>query len=661
MNLKRLGWRAGASVLLAGVLAGCGGGGGDASPPPAPAAITLFAGALHRGPGSADGVGIEAQFNQPSAVAQAPDGTIYVADWGNHTIRKIATDGTVTTLAGSAGSSGSADGTGSQARFLRPGGIVVAQGNVLVADSGNLTIRRVTPGGVVTTIAGAAGEAGTIDGPGASARFTAPGEITVDAAGNAYIADGFAVRRMAPDGTVSTFAGSTESGFVVADGTQARFTGVSGVAIDAAGNVHVVEGPTDTITSAQGRVRRFDSQGRALPWGAAAQGVVSVSMAAGLAIDTLGNVLVLSSGQGGSAHFQFVASHISRITPEGSVVPFAGSVWGNGDGPVAQARFNRPSAIAAGLAGTVLVADSQNHAVRRISAGVVSTVAGDNGLGTEDGVGTSARFWFPAGLSVSGDGTLYVAESANALVRRVRQDGAVSTVAFRADDGEFPRERFFRDTAIAGDGTVFVSYPDGPVSFRSVVVGAIAPDGALRVIDTRASNDETPRLALHPDGRLFMTQGGALEVVHPDGRKQVLATVLPGGNLVDVAVDADGTAYVATLTSIHAVDASGQARLVAGGFMRGSADGTGDAARFENITAIAAGPSGSLHVADNATIRKIDRERRVTTVAGTPGAGDVPVPGPLSGSVGKVGGLVWWGGSLYATVNHAVLRIGPLD
>ena len=134
-------------------------------------AITTLAGRAGSA-GSADGTGSAARFYYPRGVAVDSAGNVYVADTGNHTIRKVTPAGVVTTLAGLAGSSGSADGTGSAARFNYPPGVAVdSAGNVYVADTGNHTIRKVTPAGVVTTLAGLAGSSGSADGTGSAARF----------------------------------------------------------------------------------------------------------------------------------------------------------------------------------------------------------------------------------------------------------------------------------------------------------------------------------------------------------------------------------------------------------------------------------------------------------------------------------------------------------
>src|SRR5213593_3736548 len=145
-------------------------------------AFTNLAG-LPGGLGSVDGTAGAARFNYPSGVAVDSAGNVYVADSGNSTIRKITPDGTVTTLAGSAGQSGSADGTGSAARFNNPRGVAVdSVGNVYVADTSNATIRKVTPAGAVTTLAGLAGSGGSADGTGSAARFLDPSGVAVDSA-----------------------------------------------------------------------------------------------------------------------------------------------------------------------------------------------------------------------------------------------------------------------------------------------------------------------------------------------------------------------------------------------------------------------------------------------------------------------------------------------
>ncbi|MEZ4364380.1 MAG: hypothetical protein R3B48_29665 [Kofleriaceae bacterium] len=160
--------------------------------------------------GGADGTGAAARFAFPWGVAVDSAGTVYVADSGNSTIRKVTAAGVVTTLAGTAGMLGSADGTGAEARFQIPLGVAVdSAGNVYVADQSNSTIRKVTAAGVVTTLAGTAGMRGSADGTGAAARFAFPLGVAVDSAGNVYVADrgNSTIRKVTAAGVVTTLAG----------------------------------------------------------------------------------------------------------------------------------------------------------------------------------------------------------------------------------------------------------------------------------------------------------------------------------------------------------------------------------------------------------------------------------------------------------------------
>lgn len=219
--------------------------------------VGTFAGsATNRGNG--DGSGAGATFSSPLGIGRDGAGNLYVADALNNTVRKITASGFVSTLAGSAGQAGSADGLGGTARFNHPTGIALDDaGNVYVADTTNNTIRKITAGGVVTTLAGLTGVSGTDDGVGSGASFNRPGGLAVDGAGSVYVADtgNSCIRKISSNGRVSTLAGLPGvAGLMDGAGTNAWFNQPKGLALDAAGNLYVA----DTGNAA---IRRVASNG----------------------------------------------------------------------------------------------------------------------------------------------------------------------------------------------------------------------------------------------------------------------------------------------------------------------------------------------------------------------------------------------------------------
>jgi len=193
------------------------------------------------GTGSAgynNGVGTAASFNQPLGAVVDASGNIYVTDVGNEVIRKIAPNGSVSTFAGT-GTPGSSDGTGTGASFYHPVGMCIdASGNIYVADEDNNMIRKITPAGVVTTLAGQT-SAGWVDGAPSVAKFNLPCGVAVDASGNVYVADNNnnRIRKITPSGTVSTLAGSGSAAYADGQGIAASFNQPFSVAIDNSGTL----------------------------------------------------------------------------------------------------------------------------------------------------------------------------------------------------------------------------------------------------------------------------------------------------------------------------------------------------------------------------------------------------------------------------------------
>jgi sugar lactone lactonase YvrE len=248
---------------------------------PLVASLPMLVGAISAA-GTNDGIGSEARFFSPAAIAVDKAGCIYVADMGNHDIRKISPLGDVRTLAGMAGKPGQLDGEGSDARFTAPSGIAVDEsGNVYVAEFASDDIRKISPEGAVSLLAGSPGNPGWKDDKGDNAHFRNPWSIAVDRQGNVYVADmdNFAIRQITPDGRVSTLAGKPgAAGFADGPRDTARFGNPRGIAVDSEGRVYVA----DTANEA---VRRVSASGDV-------KTIVLLPHPAGVAVDAAGAVYV---------------------------------------------------------------------------------------------------------------------------------------------------------------------------------------------------------------------------------------------------------------------------------------------------------------------------------------------------------------------------------
>ena len=607
-------------------------------------AVTTFAGSGTAG--SADGTGGFASFNAPYGLAFDPAGNLLVADAGNHRIRKISPSRAVTTFAGS-GSIGKVDGTGWTASFDYPVGIAVdPSGTAYVADADNHLIRKISPAGAVTTFAGT-GVQGYQDGPGASAKFYLPTSLVIDAGGNLIVSDygNNRIRKISPAGVVSTFAGSGNYGGTNGTGTAASFGYPQGLALDTAGNIFVADlgmNQVRRITPA-GVVSTFAGSGMV----GSADGpaaTASFNMPWAIAVDGAGNVFVGDNRN----------SAVRKITPGGTVSTLAGAgSAGFADGAGSSARFLYPWGAAADAAGNVYVADSGNHRIRKISpAGAVTTFAGSGIPGNANGAGTAAQFIFPSGVAVDGAGNVYVADTNNHAVRKITPAGTVTLLAGGTygdaeGTGAAAKLQFPDSVAVDTSGNVYVADTDNH-KIRKVtpagVLTTLAGSGASGSADgtgSAASFNYPESLAVDASGNVYVadTSNNRIRKITPAGVVSTLAGsgfygVSDGagksasfGYPAGIAVDRSGNLLVADASSrrIRQVTPGGVVSTIAGGGSDGYPDGSGPFAWFQDPAGIAVGPDGKVYVVDysSACVR-----------VGLPGLADVATVDAATGPVG---------------------------
>jgi sugar lactone lactonase YvrE len=662
-----------------------------------------------------DGPAAVARLGSLTGVAVDRAGDVYVSD--GHAIRKISADGTVTTIAGRVDEWGDRDGPGAGARFNNPQGLAAdTAGNVYIADRDNHTIRKISPDGVVSTLAGSAGSAGASDGKGPKARFFRPSGIAVDALGNVFVSDtrNFTIRKISPASVVSTLAGhpdpqgSNRAGSVNGPAAAARFSFPQGIAVDASGTIYVADFFSHAIRriSAVGMVTTWAGQSTPPAMGSA-DGVGAAARFAypiGLAIDKRGNLYVADTH----------SYTIRKIAPSGAVTTLAGLAdhSGNTDGAGARARFGALSALAVDGKGNVYVTDFANlpippsgkfvkpgpsGLVRRIdAAGVVSTFAGHSNdpSASPDGIGASARFESPSGVVADRSGTLYVVDSSANTVRQISADGVVTTLAGKAgvsghQDGRGAEALFSNPSAIArdGSGTLYVTDTASSVVRKitrdgvvSTLAGAPGVRGSVDGLGAAARFSTPTYIAIDGAGDLLVTDEWANNIrkITPagevttwanktgqrgstDGPAEQARFVVPAG----IAIDYAANVYVCDYgnRTIRKITPAGMVSTFAGRANFGpkrtprSADGIGPSAEFASPLAITVDDAGNLYVADGNAIRRITPNGVVTTAAGVADQAGIRL-GPLPGRLENTSGLALIdSNTLVATERFSVLKI----
>lgn len=572
--------------------------------------LTVVAGNGIRGFSGDGGPATSASLNKPYGLAVDSAKNLYIAEYGNNRIRKVTAAGVIGTVAGDGFTDSSGlgryagdGGPAIRASLSRPFDVAVdAGGNLYIADTFNSSIRKVTPDGSISTVAGT-GNGGGFGNPAAGVTLSSPDGVSVDAAGNIYIADTGhnVVRKLTPAGVATTVAGTGAGGFGGDGGPAiaATLTFPGRAIVDAAGNLYISDTTNNRIrkVSASGIISTIAGLG---PTGTFAGGFsgdggqavqASINTPEGLAVDSSG-ALYFADNQN---------LRIRKISLDGSIATIAGSgtfKFSGDGGSAASASLHQPSSVAVDAAGGFFIADTLNHRVRKVTPdGRIVTVAGNGSasFSGDGGTAISAGLGNPTGVTLDQRGNVYVAAAGR--VRKIDSTGIITTLAgpIVRFGGGFPS--VFSGLATDSSGNVYV-----------------AESGTRLILQVTAAGNVSIVA-----GNLNLPAGFS-----GDGGPAINATL---NNASAVAVDSAGNLYIADTGNnrIRKVTTVGTISTVAG---NGSGAFTGDGgpainAALNQPDGIAVDPSGNFFISDtgNQRVRMVNASGTITTIAGNGAAG----------------------------------------
>ncbi len=541
------------------------------------------------------GKALNAQIGTIQGVAVDRSGNLYISDTDHHRVRKVWNTGIITTLAGTGTAGFSGDGgPAAKAQLNLPYGVAVdASGNVYIADLGNQRVRRVAPDGTIATVAGT-GDAGySGDGSAATlAKLHTPRNVAVDASGNLYISEfeGHRVRKVASNGTITTFAGNGIAGYRGDGGpaTAAQLGYPAGLAAGSDGAVYIAD-------SGNNRIRKVS------------QGVISTVLG-GTSGTTLATPIAVAADWAGNLYVADSSFVVRVYTPAGIWSNFAGTgAQGfSGDGAEAsQALLMQPRDLAVSATTGLYIADGVR--LRQVdSTGAIHTLAGDAYLHAvgDGGAATAAILNQPASVALDGTGNLYIADPGTERVRQVRVDGTIATLTGNGSAGS------------SGDGgaaaAALVNTPMGV---------AVDPIGNVAIADSYNHRIRQVGTAGGIATIVGTGKSGTGEDSMPALQTQLRA---PHG----VCFDRSGILYIADTANhrILRLTPAGMVETAAGNASAGASGDGGPAlyAQLNQPSACSLDSAGDLFIADtlNRRIRKVTPDGTISTAAGTGDAGN---------------------------------------
>lgn len=554
--------------------------------------VSIVAGNGAQGYSGDGGAATAAQLNFPRAVAVDGSGNLYIADTANNRIRIVRADGRISTYAGTGILGAPRDGeNAAESPLGYPSGIAVDSArNLYIAEALGQHIRIVTPDGVIHSVAGSDQAGAGAEGvPALGSPLNTPDDVAVDGQGNVYIADtnNNRVRKIKPDGTISTLAGTGVAGFRGDNGpaSAAQLNAPKGVASDMSGNVFIADSenhrirkvaPNGIITTVAGSDPGSGDGGPALAARLFAPG--------GIAVDASGNVFIADTNN----------HRVRRVGTDGTITTVAGTgspgYSDNGSGQLAQ--LNAPVGLAFDRSGNLYIADSGNHAIRKLSQGFLTTVAGTGVLGNsgDEGPATKAQLFNPNAIAFDASGAMYIADSSNNRIRRVTADGIIHNLAGEAKQG-LP--------GLEGDGEIG---DNAKFSYPSAL--AVDSDGSVYVADR--FNDRIRRI--DPVTRRVSTVAGTDRGFGGDNGPATQAHLsLPTG----IAFDSTHNLYITDYGNnrIRVVGRNGTIQTIAGAGKPGDAGDNGPAlaALLNSPWHLAIGVQGIIYFSDqdNSRVRQL--------------------------------------------------------